>query len=168
MRKNKIPYSFIIKRYLPTWSEINMAIKEGWIEHNFAIDYAIAQLEKDSEDEDEIQIAGLLRGQEICITEIISRLCLKDSGFDEEKSKIRWLRLILAWIFENKRSYSEPLDILENLYVDFGYPKEIKHLIRFNIPTDGYSPQGHTEEENIKRIYRLWGEYIDNYIPVSN
>jgi hypothetical protein len=55
--------------------------------------------------------------------------------------------------------FSDPFDLIEELYADFGYPDEIHHLIRFNVP---YPDSGaHDKEKSMLRLTELWREYCD-------
>ena len=46
-----------------------------------------------------------------------------------------WLRLLLAWIYENRSVLADPFDLVERLYADFSYPEEIRHLVRYSETT---------------------------------
>ncbi len=35
----------------------------------------------------------------------------------------KWLYLALAWVLANKGSFSDPLQMVEKIYADFGYPE---------------------------------------------
>ncbi len=66
-----------------------------------------------------------------------------------------WLYLLLAWLFENRTSFSDPWVEIEKVYADFGYPKEISGFVRF-MPV----PKGEPATE--AAMTRRWAEFVWN------
>jgi len=58
----------------------------------------------------------------------------------------------------------DPLQEVEELYADFGYPDAIGDFVRFLPPNDGYHPELHTKDENERRLFRHWEEYLERGI----
>ena len=48
-----------------------------------------------------------------------------------------WLFLALAWVYEHRADYVEPLEVVEMIYADFEYPDEIQGIVRFMPPPPG-------------------------------
>ncbi len=163
-----IPLSFILDRLRLCWQETLYGINQGWLERRDPIELAIHKVTAEkSDDEDEIELAGLLRGEESRVVEILQRLACKEPTIDEQSLQLKWMRLILAWLFETKDQFDDPLGIIEGIYADFGYPSEIRALIRYNDPDDGYRPQDHTQEENVARLLNLWHDYVETHAPLN-
>jgi hypothetical protein len=62
----------------------------------------------------------------------------------------------LAWLLEHKQAYEDPLQRVEEVYADFGYPETIRHLVR-------YMPAGEAStvlETGEARLYREWEAYV--------
>lgn len=72
-----------------------------------------------------------------------------------EYIKNKWLYAILLYFYRNRNNYTDPLSIVENVYVDFDYPEAISHLIRY-MPIDNDSEYGD------RAIYNKWSDYIIN------
>ena len=65
-----------------------------------------------------------------------------------------WLYLALAWLLERATSTADPLGIVEMLYADFGYPEEIKGLVR-------WMPAEPGQELGVPAIERRWRTYVE-------
>lgn len=74
--------------------------------------------------------------------------------------KEKWLFIILRCVFTQRKLYKNPLDIVEMIYADFDYPKEIDSFVKYMPPKDGYDPSIHSFDENISRLYANWEAYI--------
>ena len=70
----------------------------------------------------------------------------------------KWLYLVLAWLFENRRSVNDPLGRVEEIYSDFDYPREIAPFVRY-MPMVG--PDLGSREKNEARMYDDWKSYLD-------
>ena len=84
-----------------------------------------------------------------------------ESDTDRQRSKRRWLYLILAWLYENRASVADPLAEVEEIYSDFGYPQEVARFVPYMPPEpDEYWPQPASQEEATERLMRIWGDYV--------
>jgi hypothetical protein len=82
---------------------------------------------------------------------------------DPEDSKRKFLYLTLAWAYENRNKYEDPLDAVSFIYADFDYPDEISHFVPFIPPTDGFDPSKLSRKEIYQRFLHLWREYLYNH-----
>ena len=71
------------------------------------------------------------------------------------------MRLLLAWIYRNRDQLEDPLGLVEGLYADFGYPDEIRNLIRYNPPSDGSQPWDMKPEERTQHFFNRWRSYLE-------
>jgi hypothetical protein len=94
--------------------------------------------------------------------ELSEKLANLEPAQDEGEIKTKWLFLALAWLFEHRDEYDDPLEMVEAIYAQFDYPHEIEQFVRY-IPTaeSVYDAGAHSHEENISRLFTLWREYID-------
>jgi hypothetical protein len=97
---------------------------------------------------------------------------LKENAFLDSNqvsdARLSWLRILMAWIFENRNELNDPLAHVEQLYADFGYPDEIYDLVRFNVPSGEYRPQDHTTQQNHDRLMKMWEHYCKEHMPVAS
>ena len=114
------------------WKNIRAGISNGWLETAVAVDFGIKALESDKYSEEEVELAGLDYSDIYEIENKLESLAPDISGFDKDK----WLKLHLAWVFENRSKLEDPLQTIEELYADFDYPECIAHLVRY-MPSDG-------------------------------
>lgn len=147
-----LPIEFICRRHQLNWNEIDLGLTEGWI---------------DSEDLTEslhlLDLRSIVDGELLFLSKEklfdIVRGKAQLQPADPQETRMAWLRLLLAWIFENREKIEDPLLLAEQVYADFDYPIEIYDFIRFNPPRHGWRPQDHTQEENTKRLMGLWEDY---------
>ena len=77
----------------------------------------------------------------------------------EAELRDKWLYLVLAWLYEQRGAVPDPLQTVEEVYADFGYPEEIAGLIRY-MPMDG--PDLGSREANERRLFERWRQYLDS------
>lgn len=147
MKEHAIPLSFIETRHRLKWSEADLGLREGWLTKADAKAFACKTLGTDFDRISDIQA-------------LIDRFadCTQESV---QEVRLTWMRLILAWVYHNCDKFEDPLGVVETIYADFDYPKEIYSLVRYNPPLDCYRPQDHSREENIAHLMDLWRRYIE-------
>jgi hypothetical protein len=156
MIKRSIPVHFVTTCHQLNWQELLLGLKEGWLDIQDVV-----------ESFDSIKLFDLrspIEKLQISVDTIEMVAELQSSLEFTNALEVRgtWLRLLLAWIFENKSDLIDPLQYVEQLYTDFDYPDEMYDLVRYNPPLDGYRPQDHSKEENMNRLFRLWAEYCSS------
>jgi len=151
----EIPLEFIQRRHGLTWREVGVGIREQWLRRGDAVAIAMDQVERGDEGPDLLALAGVLKEDEGEVVELVSVLVSRIPGNSEQDARLTWMRVLLAWVYEKRSSFSDPLGIVEQIYADFGYPDEIRHLVRYNPPEDSSSEGG---EES---LLRRWGEYVN-------
>ena len=87
------------------------------------------------------------------VPELIEAVAADVPSDDVEAAAETWLFLALAWLFEHRGDFLEPLEVIEELNADFGYPDEISGLVRFMPPPPG-AGTGH------RAIEQRWAEYL--------
>jgi len=116
---------------------------------------AMEQVKRGDEGPDLLALAGVLKEDEGDIAKLVSALVAHVPGNSEQDARLTWMRILLAWAYEKRSSFSDPLGIVEQIYADFGYPDEIRHLIRYNPPEDAGAEGGEDS------LLRRWGEYVN-------
>ena len=151
----EIPLEFIRERHGLTWREVEVGIREQWLRRCDAVVIAIARVEGGNEDPDLLALAGVLKEDEGDVADLVSALVTRILGNSEQDARLSWMRILLAWVYEKRSGFSDPLGIVEQIYADFGYPDEIRHLVRYNPPDDS-SPEGGEDS-----LLRKWAEYVN-------
>ncbi|ABF86998.1 conserved hypothetical protein [Myxococcus xanthus DK 1622] len=88
----------------------------------------------------------------------VEALAGTEASQDAEAIKSKWLYLVLAWVFINREHFSDPLEMGEKIYADFGYPERVARFIRY-MPSD--EPDLGSREMNERRLYSQWKSYLD-------
>lgn len=161
--KRAIPIEYIRPRHDLTWSEIELGLREGWLSSEDVIAFAASAHQEGAAAVENSEIAAISPEEPDRLLNVVGALAARE-GSTQDAIRIAWLRILVAWVYDNRTRFPNPLGILEGLYADFDYPDEIHHLIPFNVPSDGYRPQDHTHEENIARLMSMWGEYVDQHM----
>ncbi|ESP93655.1 DUF2247 family protein [Pseudoalteromonas luteoviolacea] len=164
--QRKIPLSFILKRRKLLWIEVELGISEGWITYDDAIELAIRRVQSGSENNDELELAGLFSEEYSEIKDVLKKLVKSESQVPFDEVKLVWLRIILSWLYENLNQFEAPLDIVEGLYEDFGYPDEIRHLIKYNNSNDIRERSDLMSMTFEEKLIVLWKEYLQDMIPL--
>jgi hypothetical protein len=65
-----------------------------------------------------------------------------------------WLYLVLAWIYEHREEFADPLAEIETVYADFGYPEQIEGLVR-------YLPAPPGQSSGPGAVEARWKDFLD-------
>ena len=151
-----LPYSFLREKVRLDWKEFAFGLSESLIDISTVKALAKqAVTERDSTPE-LIQLVGAHDDEHVnvCVRALADIEEPKDFGQIRDK----WLYLVLAWIFEHQANYADPLQAVEEVYADFGYPEEISGLVRY-MPSTDPSFLG-TSELGEARLYEKWQQYL--------
>jgi hypothetical protein len=156
----RIPITFVLHKLQPTWADLRFGLERALINEADVVQAAIEWVSQSPDASDsEIELAGLYRNELNRVPELLRELTASSEAIRATIEK-KWLFLLLAWLYDQKESIDDPLGKVEEVYADFGYPKEIAGFVRYMPAQDGYRPQDHTREENLNRLFRLWNDYL--------
>jgi hypothetical protein len=157
-----IPYLFVCEHTKLSWRDALWGYEHQLIGWSTIVDLAMEKLYSGSNDPLEIELASLTKMETYQVGDLLRKIA---NATPEESSILvqrKWLYLLLAWLFENKASVSDPLEEVETIYANFDYPSEIESFIRYMPVTDDYDPSAHTKDENEARLFDKWREYLIN------
>ncbi|MBC1374586.1 DUF2247 family protein [Listeria sp. FSL L7-1699] len=153
--KIKIPLKFLLTSVNVTWDDIIFGVKNEYLVSLSVSEYAMYLLEKNDEDLQD-EIINLAWGDKNDIDDYIYNY-LRKSNVNTETVKDKFLYVLLKLVWENKNDYTDPLEVIENLYADLGYPSEIDYLVR-------YMPMKHKDmgsiELNVAEMYKDWEAFL--------
>ncbi|WP_144511089.1 DUF2247 family protein [Bacillus sp. FJAT-22090] len=132
----ELRYEYISKFVKLTWGDILYGINNNIFSDEVAIKHAVAEIEKNEKQPNEvIELAYLFQGESI--HPYIGKL--GNNNLDEESSKEKLLFILLKWLFENKELIPEPFKAVAEIYADFDYPEEISKFVYYMPLQDGES-----------------------------
>ncbi len=147
--KIKIDKKFIKRINGLTLFDVKYGIAKGWIEADVAIDVVLKAIENNNYREIDVQLAILSEENILDIQDLLATL----EPHSEEFQKNKWLKILIAWFYEHRSEFEDPLQTIEELYADFDYPESIEHLVRY-MPSDG----------PIKNLFDEWKFYVKNEV----
>ncbi len=155
-----VTYEFISNQVKLTWKDILYGIEKKYLLPDAAIEHAIAEISYNDEFPQQVMdLASLHKSESESIYPFLSELTNHVTDQNDEIISEKWLYLLLEWVYEHRNSYSEPLSIVEHLYVDFDYPDLIATFVRY-MPSD--EPDLGSLELNEARLYKNWKSYLDS------
>ena len=155
--KLKIPAEFIGERASLSWSEARFGIVNELLDPSAAIDLAaekVAVLEHPPAVL--VELAGAEKDEPT--QGLVDQLADSEPPPPEKEVRNKWLYLVLAWVYEHRDSYPDPLQIVEEVYADFGYPKQISGFVRY-MPMEG--PDLGSRDANQQRLFERWKKYLE-------
>jgi len=153
-----IPYSFLHDRCRPTWRSIRFGLENELLDPRAAVEFAVDGVaETDTPSPDLLDLAGSSKSDPIA--ELVGRLAAAEPEFPEAKLYDEWLYLVLAWLYEHRNEYTDPLQRVEEVYADFGYPERVAGFVRY-MPMGG--PDLGSREANERRLFDKWQEYLED------
>ncbi|MEQ1935928.1 MAG: DUF2247 family protein [Fimbriimonadaceae bacterium] len=162
MKEFHVPVEFVSRHVKPTWSDVELGLHNRWLNSADAVKLAVQIVAADeSASREEVMLAASDSSKAVEIAEQVQALAKAESEGGQQKSRQRWLYLLLAWVYENRASVADPLSVVEEIYSNFGYPEEVAAFVRYMPPkNDEYWPQLPTKEENDERLMGVWADYI--------
>jgi hypothetical protein len=151
-----IPYEFVRDRTRVSWRDVQFGLVNELLDPNAPIAIAIdraSELEEPSGALLELAAAG----EHERVVEMVERLVGSEEECSQEEIRRKWLYLTLAWIYEHRHEYSDPLQRVEEVYADFGYPERVATFVRY-MPMVG--PDLGSREANEGRLLDRWREYL--------
>ena len=148
-----IPASFVVARAMPTGAELAYGFREGWLTRADVVAVALAKYEADlplSPAEEELAL--LLSDDLDRFDDLIVDLEIVDEP-SEQRARL-WLFLTIAWLFDHRQDFRDPLEVIEMLYADFDYPDEIQGLVRF-------MPTAPGEDASLEALEQRWRVFVD-------
>jgi len=155
--KLSIPWTFVRKNVHLAWRDILFGIDNELLDPDVPIEMATDQIAtSESPSAVLIELAGLGKGERS--RDLVKQLATTE--LDPESSVVhdKWLYLVLAWVYEHRAEYSDPLEVVEKIYADFGYPPRIACFVRY-MPT--CEPDLGSQELNEQRLYEKWKQYLE-------
>lgn len=91
------------------------------------------------------------------VTQLVLELAADQPVVSEESISDKWLFLVLAFVFEHRHTFDDPLTVAEELYSDFGCPDQVAGFVRY-MPFDG--PDLGSLEANEAGMLHTWQAYL--------
>jgi hypothetical protein len=154
-------YSFALDSATLNWYDIWIAIDNGFLPHQSAIEHAVSQLPQEEDYSQAVLDLACLSSDEAVyphsIQPYINELANEVSEQEKDITKQKMLYLVLKWIFEHRCDYEDPLEVVEVIYADFDYPKTVSNFVRYMPMTQ---PDLGSVELNSKRLFNNWANYL--------
>jgi hypothetical protein len=153
----RIPYRFVRDRVRMSWREVCFGLVNELLDPAVPVELAIEQVAEIAEPSAALlELAGA--GKNEPTLEVVEQLAGGEPQRPENEIRDKWLYLVLAWIHEHRDEVPDPLQRVEEVYADFGYPEQIAKFVRY-MPMDG--PDLGSREANEQRLFERWKRYLD-------
>jgi hypothetical protein len=153
----KIPAAFIRARTRMCWRELECGLDHELIAHDAIADFAMESMAAvEVPSAVLLDLAGAGPGDQI--TELVVKLAQEEPKIAEGLLTGKWLYIALAWVYEQRDALRDPLELVELIYADFGYPEEISRLVGY-MPSD--EPSLGSPGANRDRLVGRWKRYLD-------
>lgn len=137
-----------------SWNELFYGLEHGYVDEKGVSDFACKTLTSSSAEEI-FTLASLSSLDNRLIFETLLAIAMNEKAGEESLVK-PWIFLVLSFLFENKKSYKDPLNMVERLYVEFQYPEEIAPIVR-------YTPLEEGKIGSEKHLFENWENIISDY-----
>ncbi len=152
MLKNKINFDNICN-IIPdwTWNELKVGLEKSIISNSQIISYAVLVLSEDIDQFD--SVLELSISKEDGVEEILFNLATKEEKYDLKMINSKW---IFAIIYDEYSYLNDEIyDVIEDVYTEFEYPKEISNLIGY-MPCDDSRSMNEKLNEYINISRNVW------------
>lgn len=161
--KLKIPATFMSDRTSTSWREVRFGLVNELLDPRAAVDLALEEIARlEHPPAALIDLAGADTNEPT--QELVDQLAEGEAQRPENEIHDKWLYLVLAWIYEHRDRYPDPLQTVEEVYADFGYPEQIAGFVRY-MPMDG--PDLGSKDANERRLFERWKRYLGGNGPTN-
>lgn len=133
------------------WNELKFGLERSIISNSEIISYAVLTLSEDMDQFDRVLELSIAEEDEV--EEMIFNLAFKEGKQDIEMIKSKWIFAIIYDAFINLND--EIYNLIEDVYTEFEYPKEIGNLIGY-MPCDDGRPMDEKLNEYIEIGKNIW------------
>lgn len=151
-----IPYDFVRKRTWLSWRSVLFGLENELLDPHAPKQLALDQI--DTVEEPSSALIALACSHNEPVRHLIEELSAVEPPVPYAAIREQWLYLVLAWIYEHRNRIADPLQRVEEVHADFGYPEQIAKFIRY-MPMDG--PDLGSRQANEARLFARWKEYLD-------
>lgn len=133
------------------WNELKVGLKKSIISNTEIISYAVLALSEDMDQFDSVLKLSIAEEDEV--EEMVFNLAVKEGEYDLEMINSKWIFAIIydAYLYLNSEIYN----VIEDVYTEFEYPKEISNLIGY-MPCDDSRSMDEKLNEYIKIGKNIW------------
>lgn len=141
-----------------SWRDVRFGLVNELLDAQAVIEMAVDRVgETEDPSSPLMELAGA--GKDEPLVELVQALAGSEAPRSEEEIRNKWLYLVLAWIYEHRMEDPDPLQRVEEVYADFGYPEHIASFVRY-MPIEG--PDLGSREANERRLFERWRRYLDD------
>jgi hypothetical protein len=155
----QIPISFCLDKSRLDWCDVQWGYRNHLISWRDIVWLAAKKLADAPFDEDIKKLSGVGKETVWIVSEQLEQIA-KRVVCHEEVMKGKWLYLVLSWLYETRAEHTDPLDYVEQIYADFGYPDQITSFVRYMPPADGRDTLSLSRQENIESMMNYWRNYL--------
>jgi hypothetical protein len=153
----RIPHDFIRDRSRLSWRGVQFGLVNELLDPNAPVAFAVDEVaEVDDPSAPLLELASLATGEPT--TALVDRLASEEIECPETEIRETWLYIVLAWLYEHRDDFTDPLRKVEEVYADFSYPERIASFVRY-MPMDG--PDLGSQEANERRLLERWKRFLD-------
>ena len=157
----KLPPEFVLNHIPLSWREALWGYENQLIDWTVLKELAFRRANsRENENSTELELASLPASESSIAGGYACELANNEVAIPDKNISRKWLYVVLQWVFDHRDQISDPLSIVEDIYVDFDYPMEVMPFVRSLPDLTGYDPLQHTEAENEEYLYKRWSEYL--------
>ena len=151
-----IPFCFLNQTARLSWTDIHYAISHDWISPKVALEFSAYRLASPLDDLRDEELEFVRTTTDWQIIDLVEALANHEK-VDEDEVQRKWLYIILSWVYANRETLDEPLQMVEEIYADFNYPEAISTFVRY-MPMTG--PDLGNRPKCEERLYQYWLSYL--------
>ena len=153
----EIPFEFAEQRVVLSWCDVLFGIENGLFALESAIELACLRLAADASPAPELLALGISDVAEGGVKDLVRHLAESERAEGSVRTHDKWLYLVLAWIFERRTAYPDPLQMVEEVCADFDYPASVASFVRYMPDPE---PSLGSVAANEARLYERWHQFL--------
>ncbi|MBC9822951.1 DUF2247 family protein [Terrabacter sp. MAHUQ-38] len=149
-----LPADFVAARVALRPAELAHGFRSGYLDEQGVVQLAEHAIESGAPTLPSIEELGLLLSEEYGrVPELVTEMEESDPSAPSEQTNV-WLYLVLAWIYDHRDEFADPLAEIETVHADFDYPEGIEGLV-------GYLPAAPGQPSGPGAVEARWKAFLD-------
>lgn len=158
-----IPYSYLKELVSLNWYDILFAVENGFLLLQSVIECAVKKIENNEDYTCEVLELACITKDELseCRDLIycdLKKLANQVLDVYKKETKAKILYVLLSWVFDHRELYEDPLNIVEFIYDDFGFPESISSFVRYRPVNESAL---NLNNLGVEHLFENWKDYLN-------
>src|SRR5258708_5390720 len=124
-----LPLEFVTRKTALSWQDALIGFSKGLLSWKDIVEIATKAIASGNTMPETMDLALITKEKISEIPQLLESVSAKSPSKEDALKK--WFYLSLAWLYEHESEYADPLDEVEDISAEFGFPEESHEMLKF-------------------------------------